>query len=196
MANIISVISSKGGTRRDHRSLEPGGRLGGERPPLAPRRCGSSGRNRPVPCPREAIPSGQGSPSTSPRRTHPRLHHHNETPSLFDTAAWGRLDPLDISLFEEVCYSTKVLGEILASIGRKSIATSSSTPPGLGMITRARTGGAQLRAAPPAGGTASLRCITQTLRVISHVRERENRICSCWESWPPWCNCSRTPLSR
>lgn len=85
----------------------------------------------------------------------------------------GRLDPLDISLFEEVCYSTRVLGEILASIEEEYRYIIIDTPSGLGMITRAALATSTYVLLPLQAEPLSLRCITQTLRVISHVREQE-----------------------
>jgi chromosome partitioning protein len=86
----------------------------------------------------------------------------------------GRLDPLDITLYEEVLNSTNVLQEILENIEGKFQYIIIDTPSGLGMITRSALAVSNFALLPLQAEPLSLRCISQTLRVIKHVKEQEN----------------------
>ena len=86
----------------------------------------------------------------------------------------GRLDPLDISLYEEVFYSTKILRDILKAVEDKFKYVIIDTPSGLGTITRSALVESNFVLIPLQAEPLSLRSISQTLRVINHVREHEN----------------------
>lgn len=86
----------------------------------------------------------------------------------------GRLDPLDIALYEEVLHSTKILQEIITVIEDKFRYIIIDTPSGLGMITRSALSVSTFALLPLQAEPLSLRCISQTLRVIKHVKELEN----------------------
>ncbi len=86
----------------------------------------------------------------------------------------GRLDPLDIALYEEVCYSTKILSEILAPLENEFRYIIIDTPSGLGMITRSALNASNFVLLPLQAEPLALRSISQTLRVINHIKEQEN----------------------
>lgn len=86
----------------------------------------------------------------------------------------GRLDPLDIGVYEEVLSSTKTLQDILSSVEDKFRYIILDTPSGMGMVTRAALAASTFTLVPLQAEPLSLRCIEQTLRVIKHVREHEN----------------------
>ncbi len=86
----------------------------------------------------------------------------------------GRLDPLDISLYEEVLHSSQTLRGILAEVEGKFRYIIIDTPSGLGMITRAALAACNFVLLPLQAESLSLRSIMQTLRVITHVKEAEN----------------------
>lgn len=86
----------------------------------------------------------------------------------------GRLDPLDIGVYEEVLSSTKTLQDILSSVEDKFRYIILDTPSGMGMVTRAALAASNFTLVPLQAEPLSLRCIEQTLRVIKHVREHEN----------------------
>jgi chromosome partitioning protein len=86
----------------------------------------------------------------------------------------GRLDSLDITLYEEVLHSTEILKEILAGIDEKFRYIIIDAPSGLGMITRSALSVSSFALLPLQAEPLSLRCISQTLRVIKHVKEQEN----------------------
>jgi chromosome partitioning protein len=86
----------------------------------------------------------------------------------------GRLDPLDITLYEEILHSTKIMQEILAEIGDKFRFIIIDTPSGLGAITRSALSASTFALLPLQAEPLSLRSISQTLRVLKHVREEEN----------------------
>jgi chromosome partitioning protein len=86
----------------------------------------------------------------------------------------GRLDPLDITLYEEVLHSTNILQEILVQVKDKFTYIIIDTPSGIGMITRSALSVSDFTLLPLQAEPLSLRCISQTLRVIKHVKETEN----------------------
>ncbi len=86
----------------------------------------------------------------------------------------GRLDPLDISLYEEVLHSSRTLPDILAEIEGKFQYIIIDTPSGLGMVTRAAMSACNFVLLPLQAESLSLRSILQTLRVITHMKETEN----------------------
>jgi chromosome partitioning protein len=86
----------------------------------------------------------------------------------------GRLDPLDISLYEEALHSSKTLQDIIAEVDNKFQYIIMDTPSGLGMITRAALSVCNYVLLPLQAEPLSLRSILQTLRVITHTREVDN----------------------
>lgn len=86
----------------------------------------------------------------------------------------GRLDPLDIALFEEVLHSSRTLQDIISAVENKYQYIIIDTPSGLGMITRAALSVGNFVLLPLQAEALSLRSISQTLRVIAHVREVDN----------------------
>ena len=86
----------------------------------------------------------------------------------------GRLEPLDISLYEEVLHSSKTLQDILAEVDKKFQYIIIDTPSGLGMITRAALSVSDFVLLPLQAEPLSLRSIQQTLRVIAHTKEVDN----------------------
>lgn len=86
----------------------------------------------------------------------------------------GRLDPLDIGIYEEVLHSTNALQDILANVEGAFRYIIIDTPSGLGLVTRSVMSASNFTLVPLQAEPLSLRCIEQTLRVIKHVREHEN----------------------
>ncbi len=86
----------------------------------------------------------------------------------------GRLDPLDIDKYEEILQSSKVLQEITAIVGDAFRYIVIDTPSGLGRITCAALAASTHTLLPIQAESLSLRSISQTLRVVSHIKDREN----------------------
>lgn len=86
----------------------------------------------------------------------------------------GRLDPLDIACYEEIFFSTKILSEILSPLENEFQYIIIDTPSGLGMVTRSTMAVSNFVLLPLQSEPLALRSISQTLRVINHVREHEN----------------------
>jgi len=86
----------------------------------------------------------------------------------------GRLDPLDISLYEEILHSSQTIQEIIAAVDGRYQYVIIDAPSGLGMITRSALAVSNFVLLPLQAEALSLRSILQTLRVISHVRENDN----------------------
>jgi chromosome partitioning protein len=88
--------------------------------------------------------------------------------------ARGRLDPLDVCIYEEFLHSSPALREILDAVGGKFRYIIIDTPSGLGMITRAALSVSDFVLIPLQAEPLALRAISQTLRVLKHVKENEN----------------------
>ena len=86
----------------------------------------------------------------------------------------GRLDPLDIGKYEQLLQSSAVLSEVIKSVGDTFRYIIIDTPSGLGTITRAALSASTFALLPLQAESLSLRSISQTLRVISHIKESEN----------------------
>ncbi len=71
----------------------------------------------------------------------------------------GRLDPLDISLYEEELHSSQTLRNILAEVESKFKYVIIDTPSGLGMITRAALSACNFVLLPLQAESLSLRSI-------------------------------------
>lgn len=86
----------------------------------------------------------------------------------------GRLDPLEIGVFEDVLFSSQSIGEIIAAVEDRYRFIIIDAPSGLGLITRAALACSNFVLLPLQAEALSLRSIQQSLRVIAHVRENEN----------------------
>jgi len=86
----------------------------------------------------------------------------------------GRLDPLDISVYEEILNSTETMREIMGKVGDRFRYIIIDTPSGLGAITRSALAVSTFALLPLQAEPLSLRSISQTLRVLNHVRGEEN----------------------
>jgi len=86
----------------------------------------------------------------------------------------GRLDPLDITLYEEILHSSQTVPEIIAAVDGMYQYVIIDSPSGLGMITRSALSVSNFVLLPLQAEALSLRSIQQTLRVITHVKENDN----------------------
>jgi chromosome partitioning protein len=86
----------------------------------------------------------------------------------------GRLDPLDVCIYEEYLHSSPSLKEILDAVKDDFRYIIIDTPSGLGMITRAALSISDYVLIPLQAEPLALRAISQTLRVLQHVKENEN----------------------
>lgn len=86
----------------------------------------------------------------------------------------GCLDPLDIDVYENVLRSSAVLEEIIAQVGSRFRYIIVDTPSGLGSVTRAALSASTHALLPLQAEPLALRAISQTLRVLQHVKEDEN----------------------
>lgn len=86
----------------------------------------------------------------------------------------GRLDPLDAGLYENLLHSSTTLSEAIASVEKRFRYIIIDTPSGLGMGTRAALSVSDFVLLPLQAESLALRSISQTLRVVLHVKENEN----------------------
>lgn len=86
----------------------------------------------------------------------------------------GRLDPVDIGIYEELLQNTSTLQEVVAAVGDRFRFIIIDTPSGLGMITRAALSVSTYALLPLQAEPLALRAVSQTLRVLKHVKENEN----------------------
>ena len=86
----------------------------------------------------------------------------------------GRIDPVDAWEFELQLHREGRLGGILDEVEAEVDYTILDTPSGLGPVTRAALAVAHWALLPLQAEPASLRTLSQTLRVIDHVRSHEN----------------------
>lgn len=86
----------------------------------------------------------------------------------------GRLDPLDIGNYEDILHSAQTIREIIAAVENRYKFIILDTPSGLGMITRSALSASNFVLLPLQAEALSLRSIQQSLRVISHVKENDN----------------------
>ncbi len=87
----------------------------------------------------------------------------------------GCLDPLDVAIYEDFLHSSTLLEEILATLADKFRYIIIDTPSGLGQITRAALSVSTHALLPLQAEPLALRTISQTLRVLQHVKENENQ---------------------
>ena len=86
----------------------------------------------------------------------------------------GRLDPLDVPLYEESLRQHSGLTEILPALGKRFRHIIIDTPSGLGTTTRAALAVSDFVLLPLQAESLSVRAITQTLRVLAHLKALEN----------------------
>jgi len=86
----------------------------------------------------------------------------------------GRLDPLDVGIYDNQLHSSTALGEVIAAAEKKFRYIVIDTPSGLGLITRAALSVSGFVLLPLRAESLALRSISQTLRVLMHVKENEN----------------------
>jgi chromosome partitioning protein len=86
----------------------------------------------------------------------------------------GCLDPLDIDVYENVLRCSTSLQEIIASVENRFRYIIIDTPSGLGPVTRAALAVSNFALLPLQAEPLALRAISQTLRVLQHVKEEEN----------------------
>jgi len=86
----------------------------------------------------------------------------------------GRLDPCDVTEYEKMMNEPGVFRDLLRSASSGFDIVLMDSPSGVGMITRAALGSADFVLVPFQAEALTLRSVTQLLRVIDHVRTREN----------------------
>ncbi len=86
----------------------------------------------------------------------------------------GRLDPVDVGIYEELLHETGTLREIMNAVSDRFRFIIIDTPSGLGMITRAALSVSGFALLPLQAEPLALRAVSQTLRVLKHVKENEN----------------------
>jgi len=86
----------------------------------------------------------------------------------------GALDPLDVGIYEQFLHSGDMLEQILATVGDRFHYIIIDTPSGLGQITRKALAVSTHAILPLQAEPLALRTISQTLRVLQHVKENEN----------------------
>ncbi len=86
----------------------------------------------------------------------------------------GRLDPLHIGIYEDILHSSETLRKITSSLDDTFRYIIIDTPSGLGNITRSSLSASGYALLILQAESLSLRSISQTLRLIGHVKELEN----------------------
>lgn len=86
----------------------------------------------------------------------------------------GRLDPLDVGIYEDLLHSSTALRDVVAALGDRYRYIIIDTPSGLGLITRSALAVSNFALIPLQAEPLALRAISQTLRVLKHVKENEN----------------------
>jgi chromosome partitioning protein len=86
----------------------------------------------------------------------------------------GRLDPIDVPAFEAAALQHNRLASILAAVKPRFDLVLVDTPAGLGAPTRAALVGTDFVLVPVQAEPLGLRSLQQVLRVLDHVRAREN----------------------
>lgn len=172
MANIVSIVSSKGGTGKTTVALNLAVALaeGGERTLLI-----------------DADPLGAIGFSLARSDTEwPGLAEcmmkkasldetliQTKLPTL-SVLPRGRLDPLDVAMYEDLLHSSTALADIIATVADDFRYVIIDTPSGLGLITRAALSVSTHALIPLQAEPLAVRAVSQTLRVLQHVREHEN----------------------
>jgi chromosome partitioning protein len=86
----------------------------------------------------------------------------------------GRLDPIDAPAFEQALLGQRRLASLLGALKQRFDLVIVDTPAGLGAPTRAALLGADYALVPVQAEPMGLRSLQQVLRVIDHVRAKEN----------------------
>lgn len=86
----------------------------------------------------------------------------------------GCLDPLDIDIYENVLRCSSALQEIIAEVAHRFRYIIIDTPSGLGSVTRGALSVSTHALLPLQAEPLALRSISQALHVIHHVKENEN----------------------
>jgi chromosome partitioning protein len=86
----------------------------------------------------------------------------------------GRLDPIDVPTFEQALFAHHRLGAMLHALKKRFDVVLVDTPAGVGLPTRAALAGSDFVLMPVQAEPMGLRSLQQALRVIEHVREKEN----------------------
>lgn len=86
----------------------------------------------------------------------------------------GRLDPIDVPAFESAAMQHNRLAAILASLKPRFDVVVVDTPAGLGLPTRASLAGSDFALVPVQAEPLGIRSLQQVLRVLEHVRLKEN----------------------
>jgi len=172
MANIISVVSSKGGTGKTTIALN-----------LAVALAEAGDRTLLI----DVDPLGAVGFSLARDDTEWRgLAEHivDETPleeviiqtklSQLALLPRGRLDPLDIDIYENILRCSSALQEIVDRVSDNFRFIIIDTPSGLGSVTRAALSASTHVLLPLQAEPLALRSISQALHVIRHVKDNEN----------------------
>ncbi len=86
----------------------------------------------------------------------------------------GRLDPVDVPMFETLIGDSATLERVLAEAEHGFDVVVIDTPAGVGLIPRAALATSAYALVPFEAGPLTMRSVGQTLRVIEHVRQHEN----------------------
>lgn len=86
----------------------------------------------------------------------------------------GRLDPIDVCDYELELYRPGRIAEILNAVEGDADITILDTPSGLGPVTRSALSAAHWVLVPLQAEPVALRAVSQTLRVVDHVRSTDN----------------------
>ncbi len=172
MANIVSIVSSKGGTGKTTVALNLAVALaeGGERTLLI-----------------DADPLGAigFSLARSDTEWQGMAEYMMKRASLDDILIQtklpflsilprGRLDPLDVAMYEEILHTSTGLGDIISAVCDGFRYVIIDTPSGLGLVTRAALSVSTFALIPLQAEPLAVRAISQTLRVLQHIKEHEN----------------------
>ncbi|MCP4655693.1 MAG: ParA family protein [bacterium] len=86
----------------------------------------------------------------------------------------GRLDPVDICEYEVFLHSSQRIAEVIQGVGEQFSYILVDCPSGLGMIPRAALAVSGYVLVPLQAEPLALRAFGQTLRVMDHVRQENN----------------------
>lgn len=86
----------------------------------------------------------------------------------------GRLDPVDVCEYEQAVFAPGVLEKALSHYDALFDLVLIDTPAGVGLVSRAAVAASRFVLVPLQAEDLCLRSISQVLRVLDHVREREN----------------------
>lgn len=86
----------------------------------------------------------------------------------------GRLDPIDVPAFEQALVANHRLATTFAALKPRFDVVIVDTPAGLGVPTRAALGASDFVLIPLQAEPLGLRSLQQVLRVVEHVRTKEN----------------------